>query len=68
VIQVGGKYCAVLLLSLGYTLELDSVLKMCVNETYSKAFIGTYLSDIFYVPSDLKQGDTLLPLLFNFAL
>jgi hypothetical protein len=26
------------------------------------------LSDIFFISNDLKQGDTLFPLLFNFAL
>jgi hypothetical protein len=30
--------------------------------------IGTYLSDNFPIQNDLKQGDALPPLLFNFAL
>jgi hypothetical protein len=41
---------------------------MSLNETYSKARIGNYLSDSFPIQNDLKQGDALLPLLFNFAL
>jgi hypothetical protein len=32
---------------------------MCLNETYSKGHTGKHLS---------KEGDALLPLLFNFAL
>jgi hypothetical protein len=30
--------------------------------------VGKHLSDIFPIQNDLKQGDALLPLLFNFAL
>jgi hypothetical protein len=41
---------------------------MCLNETYSKVRIGKYLSDMFPVQNGLKQGDALLPLLFNFVL
>jgi hypothetical protein len=44
------------------------LIKMCLNETYSKVRIGTYLSDNFPIQNGLKQGDALLPLLFNFAL
>jgi hypothetical protein len=48
--------------------KLGSVIKMCLNGTYSKVCIGTHLSDAFPVHNVLKQGDTLLSLLFNFAL
>jgi hypothetical protein len=41
---------------------------MCLNETYSKALINKHLSDMFPIQNGLKQGDALLPLLFNFAL
>jgi hypothetical protein len=41
---------------------------MCLNETYSKVRVGKLLSDKFPVQNGLKQGDALLPLLFNFAL
>jgi hypothetical protein len=41
---------------------------MCLNETYNKVGIGKHLSDTFPVQNDLKEGDALLPLLFNFAL
>jgi len=30
--------------------------------------VGKYLSDMFPIRNDLKQGDSLSPLLFNFAL
>jgi hypothetical protein len=56
---------------------------MRLNETYSKVHIGKHLSDIliglcillrvyqsisFPIQNGQKQGDTLSPLLFNFAL
>jgi hypothetical protein len=41
---------------------------MCLNETYSKVRVGKHLSDSFPIQNGLKQGDDLLPLLFNFAL
>jgi hypothetical protein len=41
---------------------------MCLNETYSTVRIGKYQSDKFPIHKDLKLGDALSPLLFNFAL
>ena len=41
---------------------------MCLTETYSKVRVGWNLSDMFPIRNDLKQGDALTPLLFNFAL
>jgi hypothetical protein len=39
---------------------------MYLNETYSKVRMGKHLSDAFAIQNGLKQGDALLPLLFNF--
>jgi hypothetical protein len=41
---------------------------MCLNEIYSNVRIGKHLSDSIAIQNCLKQGDALLPLLFNFAL
>jgi hypothetical protein len=41
---------------------------MCLNETCSKICGGKHLSDKFPVQNDLKHGDALSSLLFNFAL
>jgi hypothetical protein len=41
---------------------------MCLNETYSRVHIGKHLFDMFPIQNGLKQGDTLSPLLFSFAL
>jgi hypothetical protein len=49
-------------------MQLVSLIKMCLNETYSKVHIGKHSSDNFHIQSGLKQGDVLSPLLFNFAL
>jgi hypothetical protein len=44
------------------------LIKMCLNETYSKVRVGKLLSDKFPIQNGLKQGDALSPLLFHFAL
>jgi alcohol dehydrogenase YqhD (iron-dependent ADH family) len=43
------------------------MIKMCLNETYSKVSIRKHLSDNFPIQNGLKQGDPLLLLLFSFA-
>jgi hypothetical protein len=43
------------------------LIKMCLNDTYSKAHIGKHLSDAFASHTGLKYGDALQPLLFNFV-
>ena len=49
-------------------MELVRLIKMCLNETYSTVRLGKHLSDLFPIKNDLKKGDALSPLLFNFAL
>jgi hypothetical protein len=49
-------------------MELVRLIKMCLNETYSKVRIGKRLPDTFSIQNGLKQGDALSPLLFNFTL
>jgi hypothetical protein len=49
-------------------MKLVRLIKMCLNETYSKVYIGKHLFDSFPIQNGLKQGDALSPLLFNFAL
>jgi hypothetical protein len=57
-----------ILLEFGIPKKLVRLIKMCLNETYSKVHIGKLLSDTFPIQNNLKQGDALSPLLFNFAL
>jgi hypothetical protein len=44
------------------------LIKMCFNKTYSRVLVDKNLSDTFPITNNLKHGDVLLPLLFNFAL
>jgi hypothetical protein len=49
-------------------MKLFRLIKMCLNEKYIEVRIGKHLSEKFPIQNGLKQGDALLPLLFNFAL
>jgi hypothetical protein len=49
-------------------MKLVRLIKLCINETYSKVHIGKHLSDSFPIKNGLYQGDALSPLLFSFAL
>jgi hypothetical protein len=49
-------------------MKLVRLIKMCLNETYSKVHVGKHLSDNFPIQNGLKQGDALSPWLFNFGL
>jgi hypothetical protein len=57
-----------ILIEFGIPMKLVRIIKMCLNETYSKVHIGKHLSDSFPIQNGLKQGDALTPLLFNFSL
>jgi retron-type reverse transcriptase len=57
-----------ILIEFGMPRKLVVIIKMCLNETYSKVREGKNLSDKFTIENGLKQGDALSPLLFNFAL
>jgi hypothetical protein len=49
-------------------MKLVRLIKLCLNEPYSKDHIGEHLSDSFPVQNGLKQGNALSPQLVNFAL
>jgi hypothetical protein len=52
----------------GVPMNLLRLIKMCLNEMFSKVCIGKHLFDTFAIQNGLKQGDPLVLLLFNFAL
>ena len=56
-----------ILTEFGIPLKLLRLIKMCLNETYSRVRVGKHLSDMLPIKSDLKQ-DALSPLFLNFAL
>jgi hypothetical protein len=49
-------------------MKVLSLIKMCLNETYSKVHTGKHLSEAFLVQIGLKQGETFSPLIFSSAL
>ena len=55
------------LIKFGISMEMVRLIKMCMNETYSRVWLGKHLPDIFLIENGLKQGDALLPLLSKFA-
>jgi hypothetical protein len=57
-----------ILIGFGVPLKPVRLIKMCLNETYSKVHICKHLSYNFPIQNGLKQGDALSPLLFDFAL
>jgi hypothetical protein len=57
-----------ILTEFGIPRKLVGLIQMCLNEAYNTVHIGRYQSDKFPVQNGLKQGDALLPLLYNFAL
>jgi hypothetical protein len=57
-----------ILIEFGIPLKLVRLVKMCLNEACSRVRVGKHLSDTFRIKNGLKKGDSLSPLLFNFAL
>ena len=57
----------IILIEFNIPMKLVRLIKMCLNDTYSRFWVGKNLSDMFPIRNGLKQGETLSPLLFNFA-
>jgi hypothetical protein len=55
-------------LEFGIPKKQVKLIKMSLNETYSKVRVHKLLSHKFPIQNGLKQGDTLSPLLLNFPL
>jgi hypothetical protein len=53
------------LIQSGILMKLIRLIRMCLNETYSRVRAGKLLSDTFPIRNDLKKGDGLSPLLFS---
>jgi len=66
-IQLGGESCIIFSFEFGMPMKLVRSIQMCLNETCGIVWVGKHLSDVFPIRNGLKQGDALLPLLFNFA-
>jgi len=48
-------------------MKLARLIEMCLNKTYGRVRLGKHLSNMFHIKNDLKEGDALSQLLFNFA-
>ena len=57
-----------ILILFGIPRKLVRLIKVCLTEKYSRFRVGKNLSVTLPIGNSLKQGDALLPLLFNFAL
>ena len=65
--RLTGSSYIIFSLSFWYPLKLVGLIKRCLRETFSRVRVGKHLSDMLPIKNCLKQGDTLSPLLFNFA-
>ena len=57
-----------ILIEFGIPMKLVRLIKVNLNESYSKVRAGKHVSVVFPIRNGLKQGDALSPLPFNFAL
>jgi hypothetical protein len=57
-----------ILIEFGISLKLVRLIKMCLNKSYSRIWVGKYLSDRFSIKNGLKEGNALSPFFLNFAL
>jgi hypothetical protein len=55
-----------ILIEFGIPMKLVRLIKMCLNETYSRVRVGKQLSVMFPIKNDLKLGDALSPLFPTF--
>jgi len=67
-IQLGGRVNYNIFIELGLPKKLLRLIKLCLNETYSKVRVDRTLVDMFLIKNGLKKADALLSLLFHFAL
>jgi hypothetical protein len=57
-----------ILIEFGIPMKLVRLIKMCLNETYSRVRLGKNLSVTFPIKNGFKIEDALSPLFFNFSL
>jgi len=56
-----------ILIEFGIPMELVRLIKVCLNEPYSRFRVDKHLSDMFPIANGLKQVNALSSLLFNFV-
>ena len=55
-----------ILIEFGILRKLVRLIKLCLNEMYSRVRVGKYLSDMFPAKNYVKKGDVFSQLHFNF--
>ena len=54
-----------ILIEFGNHMKLVRLIKLCLNETYSRVRVIKNLSDMFPIRNGLKQGDALSPFILH---
>jgi hypothetical protein len=57
-----------ILIEFGIPMKLTKLIKMFLNETYSRVRLVKHLSEMFPIKNVFKEGKDLLPFVFNFVL
>jgi len=57
-----------ILIEFGIAMKLVRLIKMYLDETFSRVWVGKHLPYMFPIKNGLKKGDALSQLLFNFVL
>jgi hypothetical protein len=65
--SVRREYLYNILIECGIPMKLIRLIKISLNETCSRVWVGKRLSDMFRIRSGLKRGDALSPLLYSLA-
>jgi hypothetical protein len=63
-IRLGGKYFKIFS-EFWVPMKLDTVIKMCLNETYSKVSSSKDLSDVFPIQNSLKTRSCFIAIAFQ---
>ena len=66
-VSVGREVSYGILIEFSIPMKLVRLIKICLNETYSRVWVGNNLSDMFPVRYGWKQGVALWSLFFNFV-
>lgn len=62
------KACYSVRMEMGIPTKGVRLIKVCINEIYSRVQVAEHLSRVFPIKNGLMEGDAFLTLLFNFVL
>jgi hypothetical protein len=67
-VSVMGEVLCSVITEFGIPMKLVRQIKLFLNATYRRVWVGKHFSDMFSVKNGLKQGNALSALLFNSSL